>query len=338
MVDPVTGDICLIDFGLADEIGRVPRPSEDEAIEGALAYVAPERTGRIVSGVDFRSDLYSLGVMLYELFTGVLPFEAKSSIELINAHLARVPTPPSALARGTPEMISRILLRLLEKDPERRYQSAYGLRSDLEERLSRLGSDGRVEPAFALGAHDGSDRLRFPRTYFGRAAERARLLSAFERALAGGVELVLLSGPAGIGKSSLPETLRPRLRQSGGYLAQGKFDLARSRAPLGGFAALFGSLLDQMLAETSDRFGYWQDRLREGLGAIAGALLPLIPDLGAIVDPLPAIPRSRPARRGSAWCWRSGASSRRWRSAAAGSCSCSCSTTCSRRTPAAWSC
>ena len=294
VVDPLALDVCLIDFGLADEIGRVLRSAEKDAADGALTYMAPERTGRIGTDLDFRSDLYSLGVTLYELFTGVLPFECESSVELINAHLAMTPAPPSSLPRPTPEMISRVILRLLEKDPERRYQSAYGLRADLEECLRRLGSDGRVEPIFVLGEHDGSDRLRFPRTYSGRSRERARLLDAFERVLEGGVELVLLSGSAGIGKSTLPETLRARLRQSGGYLAQGKFDVARSRAAPGGIEALFGSLLDQMLAESSDRFGYWRDRLREGLGTISGALLPLIPDLAAIVDPLPPIPPLAP--------------------------------------------
>ncbi len=294
VVDALSLDTCLIEFGIAVEIGCVPRSAGDDAADGALAYMAPERSGRIGADLDFRSDLYSLGVTLYELFTGVLPFEYKSSVELINAHLAMIPTPPSALARHTPEMISRIILRLLEKDPERRYQSAYGLRADLEECLRRLGPDGAVTPLFALGEHDGSDRLRFPRLCSGRARERAILLRALERVLDGGVELVLLSGPAGIGKSSLPETLRPRLRQSGGYLAQGKFDVARNRAARGGIEALFGGLLDQMLAESSDRFGYWRDRLREGLGSIAGALLPVIPDLAAIVDPLPPIPPLAP--------------------------------------------
>jgi hypothetical protein len=294
VVDPLTLDTCLVDFGLADEIGCVPRSAGDDAADGALAYMAPERSGRIGADLDFRSDLYSLGVTLYELFTGVLPFECKSSVELINAHLAMVPAAPSALARRTPEMISRVVLRLLEKDPERRYQSAYGVRSDLEECLRRLGPDANVAPLFVLGEHDGSDRLRFPRVCSGRARERAELLGALQRVLEGGVELVLLSGPAGIGKSSLPETLRPRLRQSGGYLAQGKFDVARNRAARGGIEALFGSLLDQMLAESSDRFGYWRDQLRSGLGTIAGALLPLVPDLEAIVDPLPALPPLAP--------------------------------------------
>src|SRR5262249_25855359 len=203
LVHAVSGRVWLTGFGFASELPRERQAAgPPPIIAGTLAYMAPEQTGRMNRSIDSRSDLYSLGVMFYEMLTGALPFVAADPMEWVHCHVARQPTPPAQRVPGIPEPLSAIVMKLLAKDPEERYQSAAGVEADLRRCLAGLEADRRIDP-FPLGAHDASDRLLISEKLYGRERETKLLLEAFDRVVASGApELVLVSGYSGIGKSS----------------------------------------------------------------------------------------------------------------------------------------
>jgi tetratricopeptide (TPR) repeat protein len=290
LIDRQSLRTCVIDFGISAEFGRAEQAAPPEHAEGTLRYMAPEQTGRVGLGVDFRTDLYSLGVILYELLAGRPLFGSRDGLALINAHIAEQPRALVELEPGVPAALSRIVMKLLEKDPELRYQTARGLAADLEQCQKQLRATGEIDEELVLGSEDGSDRLRFPRQIYGRERECAELVGAFERCAAGSAELLLLGGPAGIGKSSLASLLQERLARTGGYLAEAKFDPELRERPYAGFAAAFTSWMDQILAERSDPKQAWRESIRTGLGAIGRVVLELAPNLAYIVDDFPALP------------------------------------------------
>ncbi|MCA9701008.1 MAG: serine/threonine-protein kinase PknK, partial [Myxococcales bacterium] len=216
LIDPDDGRVTLADFGISvlldSERGRIHEPA---MVAGTLPYMAPEQTGRSGREVDFRSDLYSLGVCFYELLTGRRPFEAESPLELIHAHFARRPVPPQRLRPELPSALSALVMKLLEKAPERRYQSARGLAADLR----RLAAG----ETFVLGSEDASLVLQLPHQLYGREQERDQLQAALRRTCAGRPELVVLLGPPGIGKSALLDELVEPLLARRGFFARGKF-------------------------------------------------------------------------------------------------------------------
>ncbi|MDB5924071.1 MAG: multi-sensor signal transduction multi-kinase, partial [Betaproteobacteria bacterium] len=197
------GKVWLTGFGIASRLPRESQaPAPPEVIAGTLAYMAPEQTGRMNRSIDARSDLYSLGVTLYQMLTGTLPFAAADALEWVHCHIARQPTPPGERA-AVPGPLSTITMKLLAKNAEERYQTAAGLQTDLRQCLAQWESHGRID-AFPLGAHDASDRFRIPEKLYGREREIDTLLTAFDRVVADGTpELVLVSGYSGIGKSSV---------------------------------------------------------------------------------------------------------------------------------------
>ena len=294
LMDPERLRTCLIDFGISAEFGRAERASPPQSAEGTMSYMAPEQTARVGLGVDFRTDLYSLGVVLYELLAGRTPFGARTPLELIHAHIAERPRPLIEIDARIPDTLSRIVMKLLEKDPERRYQTARGLVADLEQCQKQLRSRGEIDEELVLGTEDASDRLRFPRKLYGRERECAELLESFERIARGGFELVLLAGPAGIGKSSLPSVLRERLACTGGYLAEAKFDPDLRERPYAGFVSALTDWVDQVLAERSERHRMWCEEIRASLGAIGGVMVELAPNLAYVVDDFPAVPTLPP--------------------------------------------
>jgi predicted ATPase/signal transduction histidine kinase/tRNA A-37 threonylcarbamoyl transferase component Bud32 len=295
LVDERSGKIVFADFGISvlleDEQQRLHDP---EILQGTLPYVSPEQTGRTRRDVDFRSDLYSLGVTFYELATGRRPFEHRDPLELLHAHLAQRPAPPRELLETIPERFSAMVMKLLEKAPEHRYQSAHGLAADLD-RLAEALAAGETEPDFPLGEHDRPSSLQLPHQLYGRARERElldrELRAVLER---GDRRLVLLSGPPGSGKTALMRGFDAPLRVHGGYLGVGKFEQAHGDAleqPYRGFAEALGGVVRQILAESDEQLASWRTRLRGALGSIAGVVGALIPELSLIVGETRPVPQ-----------------------------------------------
>lgn len=295
------GDVRLTGFGIASRLRRErQKPGPPELIAGTLAYMAPEQTGRMNRSVDARSDLYSLGVTLYEMVTGTLPFAAADPLELIHCHLARQPVPPSERVYGLPAMVESIILKLLAKNPEDRYRTATGVEADLRRcRLAWLEVK-RID-RFELGECDISDRLRIPETPYGRESEIESLRATFERvATHGSTELVLVSGYAGIGKSTLVNELHRALVPRRGLFVAGKFDQFKRDIPYATLVHAFRRLVRQLLSKSDEDLLVWRRALRSALGENGQLMVNLIPELELLIgeqEPVPAIePQAAQAR------------------------------------------
>ncbi len=293
-VDP-TGKVRLTGFGIAS---RLPRDFQahapPEVIAGTLAYMAPEQTGRMNRSIDARSDLYSLGVTLYEMLTAALPFSGADPLEWVHCHIARQPIPFSERARGIPQAVEAVILKLLAKNPEERYQTATGLEADLRRCLADWEAHGRVEP-FALGARDASERLLIPEKLYGRAREIGTLVAAFDRvATLGTAELVLVSGYSGMGKSSVVNELHKALVPRRGLFATGKCDQYKPDIPYSTLAQAFQSLIRQILAKSNAEVDQWRVSLQEAVGPNGQLLINLVPELDLIIGTQPPIPELPP--------------------------------------------
>ena len=244
------GNVRLTGFGIASRLPRERQaPGPPEVIAGTFAYMAPEQTGRMNRSIDARSDLYSLGVTLYQMLTGTLPFTASDPMEWIHCHIARQPMPPSERTKGIPAPVEAIVLKLLAKTAEDRYQTAAGVEADLRRCLTAWEAHGRIDP-FPLGAHDESDRLLIPEKLYGREVEIETLIAAFDRVVTHGTtELVLVSGFSGIGKSSVVNELHKVLVPPRGLFAAGKFDQYKRDIPYATLAQAFQSLVRRILGE-----------------------------------------------------------------------------------------
>src|SRR5258705_6938252 len=242
LVNCASGETRLTGFGIASRLPRERQaPAPPESIAGTLAYMAPEQTGRMNRSIDSRSDLYSLGVTLYQMLTGSLPFTASHPMEWVHYHIARKPVPPSERLKKIPAPVSHIITKLLAKTAEERYQTAAGVESDLRRCLTEWELQGRIDP-FALGEHDTPDRLLIPEKLYGRAREVDTLLASFDRIVKSGApELVLVSGYSGIGKSSVVNELHKMLVPPRGLFASGKFDQYKRDIPYSTLAQAFQS-------------------------------------------------------------------------------------------------
>ncbi|PRQ05982.1 AAA family ATPase [Enhygromyxa salina] len=292
LIDPATQGVQIADFGISVLLEGERRHIYDPAVlEGTLPYISPEQTGRTGRPVDFRSDLYSLGVTFYELLTGRRPFEYAAPLELIHAHLARVPVSPATHRPGLPDGLVRLVLELLAKAPEHRYQTAAGLAADLR-RLDRLLAAGDEGVGFVLGTEDTSRELQLPHQLYGRAAEREALAAELELVTqADSARLLLVSGPGGIGKSALISDFDVAVAAYGSYVGRGKFDRDR---PYSGFVQALASLVEQLLTESEARLERWRDRLAAALGGLGSAVVELVPILALIVGEQPAAPSLEP--------------------------------------------
>jgi predicted ATPase len=284
------GNVWLTGFGIASQLPhecQVPAPPE--IIAGTLAYMAPEQTGRMNRSIDTRSDLYSLGVTLYQMLTGALPFEAADPLEWVHCHIACQPIPPSDRA-AVPELLSSLTVKLLAKNAEERYQTASGLEADLRRCLAEWQSHGRIDP-FPLGAHDTSDRLLIPEKLYGREREIDTLLAAFERVVAQGTpELVLVSGYSGVGKSSVVNELHKVLVPPRGLFASGKFDQYKRDIPYTTLAQAFQTLVRQILAKTEKEVAHWRAVLAETVSPNGQLIVNLIPEVEFIIGKQPPVP------------------------------------------------
>src|SRR5713101_5854243 len=283
------GNTWLTGFGIASQLPRERQsPVPPEIIAGTLAYMAPEQTGRMNRSTDSRSDLYSLGVTLYQMLTGALPFAAADPLEWVHCHIARQPTPPSERA-AIPEPLSAITMKLLAKNAEERYQTASGLEADLRRCLAEWQSQGRIEP-FPLGTHDSSDRLLIPEKLYGREREIDALLAAFERVVAEGTpELVLVSGYSGVGKSSVVNELHKVLVPPRGLFAAGKFDQYKRDIPYATLAQAFQTLVRQILVKSEAEVDRWRHTLLEAVGPNGQLIVSLIPEVEFIIGKQPPV-------------------------------------------------
>ena len=290
LVNAVTGRVWFIGFGIASRLPRERQaPAPPEEIAGTLAYMAPEQTGRMNRSIDFRSDLYALGVTLYEILTGELPFAASDPMEWVHCHIARQPLPPDERVAGIPGPLSAIVMKLLAKNVEDRYQTAAGLAVDLRKCLVEWESHRGIEP-FPLGADDVWDRLMAPEKLYGRDHEIETLLGAFDRVVANGAtELVLVSGYAGIGKSSVVNELHKALVPPRGLFASGKFDQYKRDIPYATLAQAFRSLIRPLLGENEAELGRWRDFLSVALGPNGQLIVNLVPELELIIGTQPPV-------------------------------------------------
>lgn len=293
LVNPSTGEVSLVDLSLAIQAkDDSPGTLQPSLLNCILPYASPEQTGRMNRLVDYRSDFYSLGVTFYELLTGRLPFSSSDSLELIHCHLARAPAEPAVVDPEIPEPLSRIIMKLLEKTAEDRYQSALGLRSDLEI-CARQWEAARFITPFALGQRDVSDRFLIPQKLYGRERDVEQLLQAFERTCQGQTAMMLVAGYSGIGKTSLIQELYKPIVRRRGYFISGKFDQVARSTPFSALIEAFRSLVRQVLGESEERLAVWRVRLSQALGANGGVLTEAIPELELIVGkqpPLPVVP------------------------------------------------
>jgi PAS domain S-box-containing protein len=288
------GEVRLTGFGMASRLPRERQvPAPPEVIAGTLAYMAPEQTGRMNRSIDSRSDLYSLGVTLYEMITGALPFNATDPMEWVHCHIARRPPPPSDRVHGIPGPVEAIILKLLAKIAEERYLTAAGLESDLRRCWAAWEDQGRIEP-FVLGASDVSDQLLIPEKLYGRETEINELIAAFGRVVSDGApELVLVSGYSGIGKSTVINELHKALVPSRGLFAVGKFDQYKRDIPYSTLAQAFQSLVRQILGKGDEEVGRWRDALREAVGVNGQLIANLIPEVELVIgeqSPAPDLP------------------------------------------------
>ena len=284
LVDAASGSVRLTGFGIASRLPRERQaPGPPEGIAGTLAYMAPEQTGRMNRSVDSRSDLYACGVTLYEMLTGALPFSAADPMEWIHCHIARQPTPPSERLNEVPVSLSAIVMKLLAKSADDRYQTAAGLEADLRECLAEWEAHDRIE-LFPLGMQDVPDRLLIPERLYGREREIDALLAAFDRVVAdGATQLVLVSGYSGIGKSSVVNELHKSLVPPRGLFASGKFDQYKRDIPYATLAQTFRSLVRHILGKGEVELGEWRDALREALGANGSLIVNLVPELEMVI-------------------------------------------------------
>jgi PAS domain S-box-containing protein len=300
LLNAATGQVRLMGFGIASRLPRERQaPEPPEFIAGTLPYMAPEQTGRMNRSIDSRSDLYALGVTLYEMLTGTLPFAAPDPMELVHCHIARQPTPPWEKLKSIPRTVSAIIMKLLAKTAEERYQTAAGAESDLRRCLFKWETRGWIDD-FPLGEHDTPDRLLIPEKLYGRESEIDTLLAAFDRVVGvGRPELVLVSGYSGIGKSSVVNELHKPLVPPRGLFASGKFDQYKRDIPYATLAQAFQSLIRRLLGKSEADLAPWREALREALGPNGRLIIDLVPELELIIGAQPRVPDLPPqdARR-----------------------------------------
>ncbi len=296
LVNEMTGEVKIGDFGIASTL-PLDHPSFRPAstVEGTFAYLSPEQTGRMNRSVDQRSDLYSLGISFYEMLVGALPFSAEDVLGWFHCHLAVVPRPVSEANPSVPVALSRIVARLMAKAPEDRYQSAEGLKADLEQCAARWDSGAELAP-FPLGASDALDWFRIPEKLYSRADDVAALLGAFERGVkAGRCTLALVSGYSGVGKSSLVnEVFRPLVRERG-LFASGKFDQLNAGGPYSTLMSALRQYIQQLLAEDEAKISAWKERIQRALGPNGQLVVDMLPQLELLIGKQAAVEELGPA-------------------------------------------
>ena len=291
LVNCADGQTRLAGFGIASRLPRERQaPEPPEFIAGTLAYMAPEQTGRMNRSIDSRSDLYALGVTFYQMLTGRLPFSAADPMEWVHCHIARKAIAPAERLQSVPAVLSEIVMKLLAKTAEERYQTAVGIEHDLRRSLAAWERHARIEP-FALGENDSPDRLMILEKLYGREREVETLLAAFDRVVESGApELVLVSGYSGIGKSSVVNELHKPLVPPRGLFALGKFDQYKRDIPYSTLVQAFQSLVRPLLSKSDAELSRWRNEIMAALGPNGRLMTDLIPELTLVIGEQPPVP------------------------------------------------
>lgn len=314
IINPETELVKITDFSIASLLSKENQiVSNPNLLEGTLVYISPEQTGRMNRSIDYRTDFYSLGVTLYEMLTGQLPFHSHDAMELVHSHIARQPIPPRQRDSTIPQAVSDIVMKLLSKTAEDRYQSAFGLKADLETCLRQLQNNGTIENV-PLGRYDISDKFQIPQKLYGREAEVKTLLAAFERVSGeklgenhqskiqvessrsptsqpkSKIELMLVSGFSGIGKSALVNEIHKPIVQHRGYFIAGKFDQFQRNIPYSSLIQAFKELVRQLLTESEEQIASWKTKLLESLGTNGQVIVDVIPEVELIIGPQSPVP------------------------------------------------
>ncbi|BAY23936.1 serine/threonine protein kinase and signal transduction histidine kinase with GAF and PAS/PAC sensor [Calothrix sp. NIES-2100] len=299
--NPDTGVVKIIDFGIATQFNRTnPTFKSPHVLEGTLAYLSPEQTGRMNCLLDYRTDFYSLGVTFYELLTGHLPFETTDILELVHCHIAKQPVSPHELNAAIPRAVSDIILKLMAKNAEDRYQSAWGIKADLETGFCQFAETGQIG-SIQLGIQDVCDQFQIPQKLYGREAEIEALLAAFDRVAGTGnehkneensefqVEMMLVSGYAGVGKSALVQELYKPITAKRGYFIWGKFDQFGRNIPYSAIADALQKLVQQLLGEPDEQLLQWRSQLLIALGTNGQIIIDIIPEVELIIGKQPPV-------------------------------------------------
>lgn len=300
--NPKTGQLKIIDFGMSSVLSREnPAIRNPDHLEGTLAYISPEQTGRMNRVIDYRTDFYSLGVTFYELLTYQLPFKATDAMELVHCHIAKQPIPPHRLRGGASELESRgineipktvsdIVMKLMAKTAEDRYQSTWGLKADLETCLSQLQTQGTILE-FTLGQQDISDKFKIPQKLYGRETEIKQLIETFAQVSQGTTQMMLVAGYSGIGKSALVNEIHKPIVRQHGYFISGKFDQFKRNIPYASIIQAFQELIRQLLTESEARLQTWKQYLLAALGNNGNVIIDVIPEVEIIIGKQPPVPQ-----------------------------------------------
>ncbi len=290
LINTEKSEVKITDFG----ISAVLTHANDElynpdVIEGTLSYMSPEQTGRMNRGVDYRTDIYSLGATFYEMLTGDVPFKSKDPMELIHAHIARQPLPPHLLNASLPAVLSSIVMKMLSKNPEERYQNCLGVMADIDECLHQLDQKGSVDD-FPIATKDISIRFNIPRSLVDRENERIELMQCFERTCKGLSEMMMVTGPPGIGKSALVNEIYKPIVAKNGYFIFGKYDQFRKDVPFSAIIQSFQGLIRQIISESEEKIQAWREKLLLALGPNGKVIMDVIPELELIIQTQPELP------------------------------------------------
>ncbi|MBE9226544.1 AAA family ATPase [Phormidium sp. LEGE 05292] len=287
-------EIKIIDFSIATRLSRENAAySSLNLLEGTLAYISPEQTGRMNRYIDYRTDFYSLGATFYEILTGQLPFVTEDPMELVHCHIAKQPVAPHQLNPEIPLAISSIIMKLLAKNAEDRYQSAAGILVDLEDCLTQLQNTGKIAD-FSPGQRDKSGQFLIPQKLYGREIEVEKLMTAFERVSTGTSEMMLVSGYSGIGKSSLVYEIHKPIVGQRGYFIAGKFDQFKRNIPHAALIQAFSELIRQLLTENATQIAKWKEQLLNALGENGQIIIDVIPQVELIIGSQPQVPQLEP--------------------------------------------
>ncbi|BAY82453.1 serine/threonine protein kinase with two-component sensor domain [Calothrix parasitica NIES-267] len=300
LIKPETKQIKLIDFSIASLLPKETQEIKNpNGLEGTLAYISPEQTGRMNRGIDYRSDYYSLGVTFYQLLTGELPFKSDDAMELVHCHIAKQPPVmkphPNPLlnkergqesGREIPQVLSDIVMKLMAKNAEDRYQSALGLQHDLKVCLKQLQKIDFIEN-FEIAQRDVCDRFIIPEKLYGRENEVQKLLTVFERVSKGNSELMLVAGFSGIGKTAVVNEVHKPIVKQRGYFIKGKFDQFNRNIPFSAFVQALRNLMGQLLSESSAQLLIWKDKILQALGNDGRVIIEVIPELEIIIGQQP---------------------------------------------------